>query len=152
MGTQVKSRKRWEEPRLSRLHVLVTEDNLPLRQLMADVLRYEGHIVAEAADAVEMQAAIMASGSPAHVIDPFDLVVSDVFMPGKNGLDAVSELRQSGLRSRVLFVTSFPDMVTYGRIEELDVRMLAKPFSLKEFRTVTRQMLQESASATEGSS
>lgn len=122
--------------------VLVTEDNIALRQLMADVLAYEGYCVTEAANAFEMQSAILQPGPGCQSSAPFDLIVSDIFMPGKSGLEALSELRQRGLRSKLLVVTSFPDAVTYHRIEELDLQLLAKPFSLQEFRTAANTMLQ----------
>ncbi|HMA91924.1 MAG TPA: response regulator [Polyangiaceae bacterium] len=125
----------------TQFRVLVTEDNIALRQLMADVLEYEGYCVTEAANAFEMQSAILQSGSERASNTPFDLIVSDVSMPGKSGLEALSELRQSGLRSRFLVVTSFPEVVTYHQIEKLDVSLLEKPFSLKEFRTMATAML-----------
>jgi len=121
--------------------VLVTEDNAAMRHLMADVLQNEGYFVAEAADAFEMQSAILDFSLERPHQEPFDLIVSDIFMPGKSGLAALTEMRRSGLSSRFLVVTTFPDADTYHRIEELDVRLLVKPFSLREFRNVTTELL-----------
>jgi CheY-like chemotaxis protein len=128
--------------RPSKLRVLVTDDNFAMRRLMAETLEYEGYRVTEAANAFEMQSIILLSSLKEGSRSPFDLIVSDVFMPGKNGLEALSELRQTGLQSRFLVITSFPDANTYNQIEALDLRLLVKPFSLKEFRTAAAAMLQ----------
>jgi DNA-binding response OmpR family regulator len=130
-------------------HVLVTEDNAALRRLMADVLAFDGYCVTEATNASEMQSAILGPDARRQPDHPFDLIVSDIFMPGKNGLDALSELRRAGLACPFLFVTSFPDFVAYENIEKLDVQLLAKPFSLEEFRETTSALLRTSAFATE---
>lgn len=134
---------------LWRPSVLVTEDNAALRQLMADVLQHEGYRVTQAGNSIEMQAAILQSDHWRQAHDPFDLIVSDIFMPGKSGLEALSELRRAGLRSRFLFVTSFPDAITYERVEKLEVQLLAKPFSLREFRELATTMLRTPTSNSE---
>jgi DNA-binding response OmpR family regulator len=135
------SRIKDTRPESWRLSVLVTEDNMAMRQLMADVLAHEGYRVTQAGNCAEMQNAILRSFRGQKDGNPFDLIVSDVIMPGKNGLDALSELRMAGVLSRVLFVTSFPDVVTYERVEKLEARLLAKPFSLGEFRAVANAIL-----------
>lgn len=129
--------------------VLVAEDNPALRSLIADVLLGEGYDVVEAANARQMQEAIAAEVSAAPS-DAFDLVVTDIRMPGKSGLDALSELRRAGSHSRFVVITAFPEDATERRIGELDATLLAKPFSLGEFRALMKTILQPSSPGTGG--
>ena len=129
--------------------VLVAEDNSALRSLMADVLCDEGYEVVEAADAFELEQAIGISTSSGPT-EAFDLVVTDIRMPGKSGLDALSELRRAGSDSRFVVITAFPEDATERRIRELDAKLLAKPFSLREFRSLMQTILKPAAPTTGG--
>lgn len=129
--------------------VLVAEDNGALRSLIADVLLGEGYDVVEAKNAEEMQEAIVTQVS-SRIDDAFDLVVTDIRMPGKSGLDALSELRRAGSHSRFVVITAFPEDATERRICELDATLLAKPFSLGEFRALMKTMLQYDRAVTDG--
>ena len=129
--------------------VLVAEDNPALRSLIADVVTSEGYEVVEAANAFELAQAISISASSGPT-EAFDLVVTDIRMPGKSGLDALSELRQAGSDSRFVVVTSFPEDATERRIRELDAKLLAKPFSLGELRALMKTILYPATPTTGG--
>jgi FixJ family two-component response regulator len=59
-----------------------------------------------------------------------DCLISDVQMPGMNGLELQSRLTARGHRVPVVFVTAFPDKKTRGRaIATGAVGYLDKPFS-----------------------
>src|SRR5512134_4185780 len=60
----------------------------------------------------------------------FDLVILDIALPGKNGLQWLRELRASGIGSDVVLITAFADLET--AIEAL--RAGASDFILKPFR------------------
>ena len=129
--------------------VLVAEDNPALRGLIADVVTSEGYEVVEAANAFELEQAIGISASSGPT-EAFDLVVTDIRMPGKSGLDALSELRRAGSYSRFVVVTSFPEDATERRIRELDAKLLAKPFSLGELRALMKAILYPAMPTTGG--
>lgn len=65
--------------------VLIADDDPQLRGVLRDLLADEGYDVAEASSGVEVQTALAA---PA---DRPDLVVMDVKMPGKTGIDVLRE-------------------------------------------------------------
>jgi CheY-like chemotaxis protein len=73
------------EAELRGVRVLVVDDEEDARDLMATVLRQRGAIVTTAGD-VAMALAAFDEGRP-------DVVVSDIGMPGRDGLDLVRELR-----------------------------------------------------------
>ncbi|MGN7359626.1 response regulator transcription factor [Paenibacillus sp. SAF-054] len=68
------------------IHILVADDDVHIRELLRHVLQHEGYAVVEAADGNE--AAGVLSREQIH------LAVIDVMMPGKNGLQLCSEIRQ----------------------------------------------------------
>ncbi len=121
--------------------VLVAEDDPSLRTLISDVLSLDGYVVTEAATALEMEAAIENSSRAGATPEPFDVVVTDIRMPGKSGLDALSDLQSRGTRSRFVVITAFPEDATERRIRELRAFLLAKPFTLVHLRSLVRALL-----------
>ena len=78
--------------------ILIAEDNVSLRQLMKIHLKRAGYTVYEAAD-----------GSDAlEVMDHnhVDLIIADIMMPVMDGYQLIKEIRDAGLDTPVLIVTS----------------------------------------------
>ena len=73
------------EERTSRRHVLVVDDNPDITEMLAAVLRLSGYDVSTALSAAEALSA-------AHE-RRFDVVVSDIGMPGMNGYELARALR-----------------------------------------------------------
>ena len=67
--------------------VLIVEDNEQIRELVGIYVKQAGHAVAMAADGNEALAAVAERGAP-------DVAVLDVAMPGMNGLELLSALRE----------------------------------------------------------
>ena len=105
--------------------ILVVEDE----QHLADGLRYnleaEGFEV-EVADTGEAGLDLIAKAAP-----PFDLVVLDVMLPGKDGFTVMSEMRQAGQYVPTLMLTArgHPDDILHGFGAGAD-DYLTKPFEL----------------------
>jgi len=74
--------------------------------------------------------------------EPIDLLVTDVIMPGMNGLELHRELLKTLPGLKVLFMSGYTADVV-GLDEELEEGMgfLQKPFSLKRFIRDVRTML-----------
>jgi len=120
---------------------LIVEDNAPLRKLMVDILRFEGYAVSEAFDAPSMRQCMYA-GRPERNADAFfDLIITDIQMPGENGIASLATLRSAGCRIPAVIVTAFPELATRERANELQATLLPKPFSLAEFRAVAATIL-----------
>ncbi len=66
-------------------HVLVVDDDDRIRELVARYLNEHGFLAVTAVDAIEAEKALR--------IAEFDILVVDVMMPGKSGLDFTQELR-----------------------------------------------------------
>ena len=108
--------------------VLLAEDDVALREMLATVLSESGYQVASVSNGSEL-------GDLLHRGAPFDLIVTDVNMPGGSGLDVVDRLRQAGDVTPVIIVTAFPNEDIRHHAKDLGLRLLAKPFELETLRT-----------------
>jgi CheY-like chemotaxis protein len=78
--------------------ILVVDDDPTVRMIAGEILTGAGHEVAEAADGDE---ALKQVGEI-----PFDLVVLDMLMPNKDGLETIAELRGRRPPMRILAISS----------------------------------------------
>jgi len=116
------------------MRLLLVEDDPLLSASVARGLREQAYAVDVAADGKSAlyQAAIF----------PYDLIVLDVMLPGKDGFEVLSELRRRGTTARVLMLTS-RDAVQ-DRIRGLDLGAddyLTKPFDFQELLARIRALL-----------
>ncbi len=119
--------------------VLIAEDDPALRDLMARMLAFEGYIVTETADGQTMLEAAHASHD--SIDDAFDLIVTDVHMPGMTGLDALARLRELGCCTPAIVVSALPpDMVQY-EVHELNALFLPKPFALENLLRIANRVV-----------
>ncbi|MCE5246589.1 CHASE domain-containing protein [bacterium] len=116
--------------------ILLAEDEAAVRGFAADALRRAGYEVVEAENGARaLEVFERDAGS-------FDLLVTDVVMPGMNGRDLAEELRKRGAALRVLFVSGYTD----GAIgEERDLgpgrAFLPKPFSAQTLAAQVSDLL-----------
>ena len=99
--------------------VLLVDDDRSLLGLLTMVLQQGGHEVHGASNGVE---ALMLYSSNRPKID---IVVSDILMPGMNGVELSARLRALNPKVRILLMTGFvPDEITVPD----DLQVLQKPF------------------------
>jgi CheY-like chemotaxis protein len=102
------------------LTALVVDDEPDARRRVAGLLRLGGWQVSEAADAQDALRQAACS--------EFDLVVTDVSMPGENGPAMLRRMRRNGSTARFLVVTSDPtDDVRAASVAAGAMACLAKP-------------------------
>jgi CheY-like chemotaxis protein len=112
----------------SRARVLVVDDEPDFLEVMQLVLESEGYDVA------------VAESGP-RALDrarqaPFDLVITDMRMPGMSGLETLVALREIDPRLRVIVATGFASEETRLRFEEEGAcDYLTKPIDLGELLT-----------------
>lgn len=113
--------------------ILIADDDLAVRDLATRALRSDGHTVSVASDGPEA-ARELASGT-------FDLVISDVEMPGSGGIELVQAFGKRG-GPRFLLISGFVEKLT--RLDApagANVATLAKPFTLEQLRAEVRRRL-----------
>jgi DNA-binding response OmpR family regulator len=115
--------------------ILLAEDDRELRCLLVSILRQHGCRIVEAANGSELLDRI---AGELHFMDDlgFDVVVSDVCMPGSNGLEVLGGLRSARLRVPVVLISAFANAETRYIARELGAQLLDKPFDLETFAAV----------------
>ena len=129
------------ESRVGR-RILLAEDDSSFRYLLAALLRRDGYQVVSVATGVDLMDLLFDSLSKDSPVPGFDLVLSDIRMPGWPGLDALSSLRYvPGMPPLILF-TAFGDPETRWRAREIGaLALLDKPFDLDEMRRLVAKAL-----------
>jgi CheY-like chemotaxis protein len=116
--------------------ILLVEDEVNLRYLARQYLEKQGYKVIEAADgAVAMQIAVAHEGV-------IHLLLTDVIMPGMNGRELAQRISEIRPNVKVLYMSGYTENVI-GHNGTLDagVRLLQKPFNLRDLRTIVREVL-----------
>ncbi len=116
--------------------VLVVDDEEPVGNLLARLLRDLGHqplVVTSGAEALEMIAR-----------ETFDLVLTDVKMPGMSGFELHQQIKQRDpdLATRLVFVSGDTmSAATQARIAQSGNPYIAKPFAIERLETLVRALL-----------
>ena len=112
--------------------LLLVDDDDALLRTLTRTLKRVGYQVECASDG-RAAAALVANGR-------FDAVVSDIAMPGMNGIELLIAVRGADLDVPVLLITGTPDLATAARAVELGaLRYLTKPIDLDLLEDVVRQ-------------
>ena len=114
----------------------MVEDEPAVRRLAATVLAQQGYRVFDAADGAE---ALEIAARPDL---PFDLVLTDVVMPGLSGGELVQRLAPLQPGVRVLYMSGYPDdSVVRAGVRDASVAYLQKPFTTRELCRRVRVVL-----------
>lgn len=114
------------------MRVLVVDDELELRSVVARALTQDGHAVSTAADLMEARDAVCAET---------DLLVLDLTLPDGFGLSLCRQLRAERSAIPILVLTAHGEVAR--RVEALDAGaddFLAKPFAIAELRARVRAL------------
>lgn len=109
--------------------VLLIDDNEEFRHLLHDRLRDEGHDV-RTAESGSVGLRLVAEFSP-------NIVITDIFMPGTEGLDVILALKENHPGIKIIAISGNPRSSTYLRLAEtfgVD-HILEKPFPFGVLQT-----------------
>jgi len=132
----VRDSERREAPVRSKreLSILVVDDEPGIRSFLQRSLSREFGLVevADTADAAEQLRARCR----------FDLLIVDISLPGKSGLEWVASLRGSGDAVNVIFITAFADLnATIGALRLGAVDFIPKPFRIEQLNAAVERAL-----------
>jgi len=116
--------------------ILVVDDELSMREFLTILLEDEGYAVEQAESAEE--ALLLMEGSD------HDLVISDVSMPGLNGMQLLGEIKQRSPETVVLLITAFTTAEQAVEAMKLGAYdYLAKPFKVEEVKVLVGKALEK---------
>lgn len=114
--------------------VLVVDDNARARQSIVDVLKAAGHEVMSSASAIEALKIVEKS--------PFDVIVTDLQMPGMDGLAFIRTLSERKVESQIVMITAFASVTSaveamrFGAFDYIE-----KPFDVEQLETLIARAL-----------
>ena len=118
-------------------HILLAEDDEALASFLTKSLKRAGHRVTFARDGIEAYEKLFKNN--------YDLLLTDLAMPGMDGIDLVKKAREKLSNLKVMFITGFSAVAIEADINSSDV--ISKPFHLKDLTdkidTLLRQDVQK---------
>jgi two-component system nitrogen regulation response regulator NtrX len=125
-------------------HILVVDDEAEIRDSLEEILREEGYGVAGAADAGEAMALLRDA--------PYDVVLLDIWLPGRDGLELLAELRESPPETRpeVVMISGHGTIEAAVKATKLGAYdFLEKPLSLERTLIVVKNAVEARRLRTE---
>jgi CheY-like chemotaxis protein len=122
--------------------VLIAEDDCSFRDMLLMAFEQEGCDVVAVADGASLLDVLATSLHPKSDIKPFDLVISDIRMPGWGGLVALENLPRSPLAPPVVVITAFGSDELHAQAKRAGaVAVLDKPFDIAELTALSRRVI-----------
>ena len=117
-------------------HIIIAEDDQSMCSFISMALEKAGHTVKSTHNGLDALAEIENSETP------YDLLLSDIVMPGIDGVELSNKATKVQPKLKVMFITGFA-AVAIGR-EDLDqekAQILSKPFHLNDLVKQVETML-----------
>jgi len=118
--------------------ILIIDDDSQVREVLRKMLERAGYGVMDAPDGNV--------GMKLHRKAPADLIVTDIVMPGKEGLSTIKELKQNSPEVKIIAISGGGSI---GPEEYLEMarrlgvnQTLSKPFGSRELLEAVRALLQ----------
>lgn len=122
--------------------ILVIDDDAQVRALLRTTLEFAGHEVEEAPDGE--------IGMRLFCDNPTDLVITDIFMPEREGLETIQELRRSFPETKIIAISGGGRLKDPGNVLQM-ARMFgaswtfSKPIDRDVLLDVVRELVSEAA-------
>ena len=121
--------------------ILVAEDDIEMRRMLAWSLRRAGYEVIECQDGMLLMTKLGLLG-PRRGLQEIDLVVSDIRMPGVTGLQVLERTRDFENVPPMILISAFADQAAFDQAEKLGAAtLLPKPFDIDELVAKVRELL-----------
>lgn len=118
--------------------ILIIDDEAPIRALLKKILEREGYETVPASGGKE--------GIKIHRENPADLIITDLIMPEKEGLETIMELRRDFPDVKIIAMSGGGkiDPETYLHIAKTlgAIRTIAKPFDRRELLNTIQELLE----------
>lgn len=114
--------------------IIITDDSAVFRSTLRKILEDEGHIILAEASNADEALKLLTSHKP-------DLLILDLLMPGKSGLDVLKEIGQTKKEQKVLVVTAVNQKSVNDEAKRLGAKaVLYKPFDSTEVAEMVKKL------------
>lgn len=118
-----------------RRSILIADDDDAVRQVMRIALQQAGYDVCEATNGAEAIRAMHAA--------PFDLIITDVLMPERDGLEMIMHVRRRNPNIKVLAISGADNALFLANAAGLGAtQVLRKPFRVAALLALVADLLQ----------
>lgn len=116
--------------------ILVAEDDKAVREFVARALSHSGHDVVTADDGLEALARLET--------DEFDLLITDIVMPGLDGIALALKLAKERPSLPILMMTGYAaERQRAHNLDALIHRVVSKPFTLQQICSAADEALSD---------
>lgn len=132
-----------QEPRARCGRLLLAEDDEAFRTLLRQALAHEGYDVVAVKDGAELLEQLSTSLAVGLDHDRFDVVVSDVRMPGWTGLNVLITMSHQAKPPPIVLITAFGDERLHEQAMKAGaVAVLDKPFELDDLCDLVNRLME----------
>ena len=116
--------------------ILLIDDEKPFRDVLKQILSRAGYDVVEAADGAE--------GIDLFYENPVDLIITDIIMPEKEGIETIIELKKVHPEVKLIVMSGggwYGTGIDFDMAKKLGAHTLDKPFALQELLDAIVELL-----------
>ena len=118
--------------------LLIVDDDTDLLSILGDIFREENYSVTTCSDGSE------AIDKCRH--SPFDLVITDIMLPGASGIDILRAIKRDRPETMVILITGYASLETaINAIREGAYDYITKPFKLEQIKLVVKNACEKIA-------
>ncbi len=111
--------------------ILIVDDNREIRTILEEYLKEEGYVAEGAGDGEKALAK--------HAETPYDLIITDLNMPGMTGIELIKEIAKSGGTTEFIIITGYASLDTaIEAVKAGAYDYLVKPFRIEELKVVIK--------------
>jgi two-component system, cell cycle response regulator CpdR len=115
-------------------HILLAEDDESLRKFLAQALVKAGHAVTDFGDGGDAYECLKG--------DSFDLLLTDIVMPGMDGIELAKRAAELNDGLKIMFITCFAAVALHPSSNApKQAKVLSKPFHLREIVAEVERMI-----------
>jgi len=141
-GAQARPPATTDGRRSTPARVLIAEDDWAMRELLLWAFEADGYEVHSVASGPALLDTLASSLLPDSDVRPFDLVVSDIRMPGWSGLPALESLCRSRTIPPIVVITAFGSEEVHERAEHAGaIVVLDKPFDIADLTALGDRLI-----------
>ena len=120
-------------------HVLMVDDESMIVEVNGEILSSLGYRVTSETNSIKALELFRSSG------DDFDLVITDLTMPGLTGIELAKKILEIRPEMSIILCTGFSEVINAAQAHDLGIReYLYKPVTIQDMATIVRRVLESS--------